>query len=34
MDLSLCKTVTVHFRQIFCVTNCFSKILFTDFSGA
>lgn len=31
---SLCKTVTLHFRQIFCVMKCFSKILFTDFTLA
>lgn len=35
MGLSfLCKTVTLHFRQIFCVMKCFSKILFTDFTIA
>lgn len=35
MGLSfLCKTVTLHFRQIFCVMKCSSKILFTDFTFA
>lgn len=35
MGLSfLCKTVTLHFRQIFCVLKCFSKTLFTDFTIA
>lgn len=35
MDLSsLCKTVILHFRQIFCVMKCFNKILFTDLTMA